>query len=296
MEKLATELWDEFLEQPLTDAEPELSGFLSALPARTDGESVLVDTRRLIAARRMLKLCRYIERAASGWITPRSSLGGGALELDRAKGRAMFRFSAEFYSLMSKPGASHQKANRRWAWFRGMWGGCGSLYEPQQGYYMALRIPAGRKCGNFIEQALRSVKVTPKVRINRGKTEYMIRDIEGVVTILSRMGCVRTSLLLEDTAVIRSVRGMANKMVNCDAANIASTLAAARSQIALVDTIDEHKLWSALPPHLAEIARIRRENPSASLRELGQILSKPVTKSTVEYRWKKLETVIGGKI
>jgi DNA-binding protein WhiA len=110
------------------------------------------------------------------------------------------------------------------------------------------------------------------------------------------MGLTRTSLLLENTAVIRSVRGMANKMVNCDAANIASTLVTARAQIALVDAIDEKGLWSMLPPHLAEIAVARRENPSASLRELGQILTKPVTKSTVEYRWKKLETVIGGKI
>ena len=161
---------------------------------------------------------------------------------------------------------------------------------------MALRVPAARKCGYFIESALRSAAVAPKVRINRGRTEYMIRDIEGVVTILSRMGLVRTSLLLEDKAVIRSVRGMANKMVNCDAANIASTLAAARLQIALVNAIDEKELWSKLPPQLAEIARVRRENPSASLRELGQILSKPVTKSTVEYRWKKLEAVIGKKI
>ena len=161
---------------------------------------------------------------------------------------------------------------------------------------MTLRAPAGRGCGDLIEPALRSAAVTPKIRINRGRTEYMVRDIEGVVTVLSRMGLVRTSLLLEDTAVIRSVRGMANKMVNCDSANIASTLAAARSQMALVDAIDGKKLWSELPPYLAEIARVRRENPSASFRELGQILSKPVTKSTVEYRWKKLETVIGGKI
>ena len=286
MEKLATELWDEFLEQSLTDAGPELSGFLSALPARNDGEYVLVDTRRLVAARRMLKLCRYME----------SGMNGGTLELDKSKGRATFRFPAEFYSLMSKPGAPLPKVKQRWAWFRGMWGGCGSLYEPRQGYYIALRVPAGRKCGSSIESALRSVSVTPKVRINRGRTEYMIRDIEGVVTILSKMGLVRTSLLLEDTAVIRSMRGIANKIVNCDAANIASTLAAARSQIALVDAIDENSLWHELPSHLAELARVRRENPSASLREMGQILSKPVSKSTVEYRWKKLVAVIDEKV
>ena len=292
MEKLVTELWDEFLEQPLTDAESELSGFLLVLPSRAEGEFVLVDTRRLIVARRMLKLCRYMENRMAS----RPSLGEGTLELDKAKGKAMFRLSAGFYSLMTNPIAGCQKVKRRWALFRGMWGGCGSLYEPHQGYYMAFRVPAGKKCGNLIESVLRSMMITPKVRINRGRTEYMIRDIEGVVTILSRMGLVRTSLLLEDTAVMRSVRGMANKMTNCDAANIASTLVAARSQIALVNAIDERGLWTILPPRLAEIAKIRRENPSASLRELGQILSKPVTKSTVEYRWKKLETIIGEKI
>ena len=286
MEKFSTELWYEFLEQPLVDAEQELSGFLSVLPARAEGESVLVDTRRLIAARRMLKLCRYV-----------SGMGGvGTLELDKARGKAMFRMPARFYYLFSTPREGKQKVKRRWAWFRGMWGGCGSLYKPQQGYYMVLRVPVETKCTVLIESALRSAAVIPKARINKGRTEYMIRDIEGVVTILSRMGLVRTSLLLEDTAVIRSVREMVNKMVNCDAANIASTLAAAKSQMTLVEKIDEKGLWSILPFHLAEIAKVRRENPSASLRELGQVLSKPVTKSTVEYRWKKLETVIGEKI
>jgi hypothetical protein len=33
----------------------------------------------------------------------------------------------------------------------------------------------------------------------------------------------------------------------------------------------------------------RLQNPSATLEELGKALSKPVTKSTVEYRWKKLK-------
>ncbi|MDR3076488.1 MAG: DNA-binding protein WhiA [Synergistaceae bacterium] len=284
MERLKTELWDEFLELPLTEARAELSGFLSVLPSWADGGNVLVDTRGLKVARRMLKLCRFLGEGYNG------SGGAGSLELDKNKGRAMFRIPRELYSLSAKP------ARKRWDWFRGVWGGCGALYTPQQGYYMALRVPGGRNCGASISSSLLSVSVVPRVRVKRSRTEFMIRDIEGVVTILSRMGLVRTSLLLEDTAVIRSVRGMANKMVNCDSANIASTLAAARTQIALVDAIDENGLWSELPPHLAEVARLRRENPSASLRELGQILSKPVSKSTVEYRWRKLVSVIGEKI
>jgi hypothetical protein len=283
MEKLENVLWDELLELPLTDAEPELSGFLAVLPARREGDFVLVDTRRLRVARRVLKLCRALD----GTEPDGTFRGYGSLELDKSRGRAIFRLPRELYSLGAKP------TIKKWAWFRGVWGGCGAFYLPRQGYYMTLRVPFGRNCGVFLESVLRSVSVAPKARLLRGSSEYAIRDIESIVTVLSRMGLVRSSLLLEEKAVIRSVRGAANKMVNCDSANIASTLAAARAQISLVNAIDENGLWNLLPPNLAEIARTRRENPSASLRELGQILTKPVSKSTVEYRWRKLEAIIG---
>jgi DNA-binding transcriptional regulator WhiA len=36
---------------------------------------------------------------------------------------------------------------------------------------------------------------------------------------------------------------------------------------------------------------IRLEYPSATLTELGQYLEKPVSKSTVKYRWKKLQLI-----
>jgi DNA-binding protein WhiA len=120
----------------------------------------------------------------------------------------------------------------------------------------------------------------------------MIRGLEDIVTVLAGMGLVRTSLVFEETAVLRSARGTANKLTNCDSANIGKTLEAARLQMRLVDALDAHGLWNAISPQLAEVARTRREPPSASLGELGQILSKPVSKSTVEYRWKKLEAFL----
>jgi DNA-binding transcriptional regulator WhiA len=47
-----------------------------------------------------------------------------------------------------------------------------------------------------------------------------------------------------------------------------------------------------MTPIQTELAAARRANPSASLGELGQMLSRPVSKSTVEYRWRKLESLI----
>jgi DNA-binding protein WhiA len=120
----------------------------------------------------------------------------------------------------------------------------------------------------------------------------MLRNQEQIVTCLLKMGLVKSSLILEETAIVRSIRSSVNKVINCDSANISKSIDAAASQLALIDRIDSEGLWDRLTPVQVELASIRRANPSASLSELGQLLTKPVSKSTVEYRWRKLESVI----
>jgi DNA-binding transcriptional regulator WhiA len=277
------EAWDEFLNLPVCDASPEIAGFLSVLPAKRDGDRVLVDTRKLVIARRIMKLVGGLSEGARREITPR---GGNFLELDKNRGRALLQIQSGAYSEINR------RASHKWAWFRGVWGGCGSLYLPRVGYYMSLRLPRGINREKKPAALLSSSGVSFAARNKRGRTEYMIRNLEDIVTVLAGMGLVRTSLMFEETAVLRSARGAANKMTNCDRANIGKTIEAARLQMRLVETLDEHGLWNEISPQLAEVARTRREYPSASLGELGQILSKPVSKSTVEYRWKKLEAFL----
>ncbi|MDR3165523.1 MAG: DNA-binding protein WhiA [Synergistaceae bacterium] len=285
MKNYLAEAWDEFINLPICDAPSEFSGFLSALPAKRDGDCVLVDTRKLVIARRIMKLAGGLSTETREKVIPRY---GNFLELDKSRGRALFRVQGGAYSEMN------QRTFRKWAWFRGVWGGCGSLYLPRVGYYMSLRPPRGRDCEKRLSAILRSSGVNAGARSKRGRTEYMIRNLEDIVTVLAGMGFVRTSLMFEETAVLRSARGTANKLTNCDRANIGKALDAARLQMRLVDALDEKGLWDAISPQLAEVARTRREHPSASLGELGQILSKPVSKSTVKYRWKKLEAFLAG--
>jgi hypothetical protein len=279
------ETWDELLNLPVSDAPSEFAGFLSVLPAKWDGDRVLVDTQKLVIARRIMKLIGDLSEETRHEIIPR---GGNFLDLDKNRGRALLQIQSEAYTYTR----IYPRKPRKWAWFRGVWGGCGSLYLPRVGYYMSLRLPAGMNSEKRLSAILRSAGVSAGVRSKRNRTEYMIRGLEDIVTILAGMGLVRTSLMFEETAVLRSARGMANKITNCDRANIGKTIEAAKLQMRLVETLDKHRLWNEISPQLAEVARTRREHPSASLGELGQILSKPVSKSTVEYRWKKLEAFL----
>ena len=88
------------------------------------------------------------------------------------------------------------------------------------------------------------------------------------------------------------MRNRANKLVNCDSANINKSLAVAQNQLQTIKKLETQGLVETLPEHLKELVFLRKENPSATLGELGQFLSRPITKSTVKYRWRKLEEVL----
>lgn len=213
--------------------------------------------------------------------------------MDRAQGKARFRIAASSYRAFLSERERLGKGEL-WSWARGVWAGCGAFYLPRSGYYMTFRLPDSGQVGAWLEKTFRSARITAGSRVKQGKRELMLRDQGQIVTCFARMGLARSSLLLEETAIIRSLKNRANKLVNCDEANINKSLDAARAQLEIVEQIDALWLWEKLSPELAELARVRRENPSASLRELGQILNKPVSKSTVEYRWRKLETILRG--
>lgn len=293
MEKINTLIWDELVNLPAPAPGAELLGFLETLPRSFQGTDVLLACPKLVIGRRIIKLWRGLNEGLFN-ATITTITGNGALVLDKGRGKASFKLpKALFEELISFRPRRYRDGN--WFWFRGVWSGCGAMYLPQSGYYMVLRVKDRLGLGGRIAGFLRKVGIEPGIRMRQGRIEYMIRDQEEIVTCLLKMELVRSSLLLEEAAIVRSVRSRANKLVNCDTANINKSLHAARAQQELVDKLDEEGLWERLSPELAELAMMRREKPSASLSELGQYLSKPVSKSTVMYRWKKLDTLIRGE-
>ena len=77
-------------------------------------------------------------------------------------------------------------------------------------------------------------------------------------------------------------------MVNCETANLAKTVDAAVKQINAIKKLQETGKFNELPDNLKELAKLRVENPEASLTELGQMLKEPIGKSGVNYRLKSI--------
>jgi hypothetical protein len=113
------------------------------------------------------------------------------------------------------------------------------------------------------------------------------------VALLVKTNLHRTSLELEQKALLRALRDTANKIVNCDAANIRKSLEAAQRQIEIANEILAMKKYIKVPESYIDLAEKRIANPTATLKELGLLLERPVSKSTIEYRWKKMEEMLG---
>ena len=91
-----------------------------------------------------------------------------------------------------------------------------------------------------------------------------------------------------NTKIYKDIRNKANRIANCDAANIDTVVKAAMKQIDDIKLIDKAVGLDTLSEELREVAQIRIENIDMSLQEIGENLSEPISRSGVNHRFQKL--------
>jgi DNA-binding protein WhiA len=102
------------------------------------------------------------------------------------------------------------------------------------------------------------------------------------------MGAARQSLELMNVKVYKDLRNKANRVTNCETANIEKTVNASSNQVEAIKRLIKTHGLEVLPEDLREIAELRLQNPEVSLRELGEMLGLPLSRSGVNHRLKKL--------
>ena len=91
--------------------------------------------------------------------------------------------------------------------------------------------------------------------------------------------------------IFKDVRNKANRLANCDSANIDKVVNAALKQIDNIKIIAETVGLNSLTPELREVAELRLENTDMSLQEIGNSLKTPISRSGINHRFKKLEKI-----
>ena len=87
------------------------------------------------------------------------------------------------------------------------------------------------------------------------------------------------------------MRNNVNRIVNCETANLSKTVNAAVRQVENIKLIQQKMGINQLPQNLQQIALLRVENEDLTLKELGELLYPPISKSGVNHRLKKIEDI-----
>ena len=102
------------------------------------------------------------------------------------------------------------------------------------------------------------------------------------------MGASNASLELMNVKILKDIRNKANRLTNCESANIDKTVAASAVHVEAVKRIVAAGGLTLLPEELRELAGLRLENPELSLRELGELLVPPLSRSGVNHRLRRI--------
>ena len=180
--------------------------------------------------------------------------------------------------------------NSVFAFIAGAFLSCGSVTEPIKEYHLEFAVPY-RELAADLTELLVSVGVNAKYAERKNAYGIYLKDSEAIEDLLTLMGATMSSIDLMNVKIYKDVRNKANRIANCDAANIERTLRASEKQIEDIEYIMHTEGLDSLTPELKNMAELRVENPDVSLKELGEMLDKPIGRSGANHRLKKLSEI-----
>lgn len=167
---------------------------------------------------------------------------------------------------------------------------CGSVNDPEKEYHLEFKVPDGQLAADLSE-ILEDIDINARTAQRRGQHIVYIKGSESIEDTLTFMGAKQCTLDLMNVKIYKDVRNKANRIANCDNANIDKVVAAAMKQIEDIIFISKTKGLESLTDELREVAELRLENTGMSLQEIGENLSVPISRSGVNHRFKKLAKI-----
>ena len=181
----------------------------------------------------------------------------------------------------------------RKACLRGIFLASGTITDPEKSYHLEFSCSSQILAGDVKKLINSFVDLHAKVSARKKNYAVYVKEAEQIIDILAIMGAHSQIFAFEDVRITKEIRNKANRINNCDNANIDKTLKAAEKQLSWIHKIQETKGLALLPDKLREVAVLRLENPEATLQELADMMDPPMKKSGLNNRFRKIEELAG---
>ena len=164
----------------------------------------------------------------------------------------------------------------------------GTITNPQREYNLEFISPRYHLILD-LEALLMGRGFAPKHIRRKGLNVLYFKASEQIEDMLTFMGASGAALEIMNLKVYKDLRNKANRITNCETANIDKTVSASGQTLAAIAYLKQHGAFETLPQQLRETAELREAYPDVSLKELAEHFQPPISKSGLSHRMKKLE-------
>ena len=176
------------------------------------------------------------------------------------------------------------------AFIRGAFLACGSVTDPEKTYHLEFAVSYRNLCMDICRmiREIQDCDISVKMLTRNGAYIAYIEDSEQITDLLTYMGAVVASMNVMGTKALKQVRNIANRRANSEIANLQKTASASAHQIKAINKLKKNGKYNLLSEELKEVAQLRYDYPELTLRELGEKLSPPISRSGVNHRLEKI--------
>ncbi|MFO8059334.1 MAG: DNA-binding protein WhiA [Bacillota bacterium] len=179
------------------------------------------------------------------------------------------------------------------AYLRGSFLGGGSISDPKSGYHMEIRCHS-RGNARLLCETLARLGIRAHLTDGGDGPLVYVKDAESTADFLRAVGAPGALFRLEDVRIVKDLRNRINRLVNSETANMTKSIRASLDQLRDIERLDP-ELRAGLSARTRELVELRVNHPHASLRELGDMMRPPVSKSTVEYHFRKIRSLVSAR-
>ncbi len=176
------------------------------------------------------------------------------------------------------------------AFVRGVFLSCGSVSDPEKSYHAEFCVPHKNLSVDLckILSEVTECSFTPKTVLRGGNYVVYFKGSEQICDLLTYIGAPISSMEIMGAKAVKQVRNKVNRQTNGEVANLNKVANASAKQLEAISYIQRTRGIESLPDDLKEIAYLRLENPEMSLRDLGQNLNPPISRSGANHRIQRL--------
>lgn len=164
----------------------------------------------------------------------------------------------------------------------------GTVTDPAKQYHLEFSFET-KKERDAVLELLKNEGFEMTEAERKGREILYVKDSSKIEDFFAMIGATTVAFDLMNTKIIHEMRGTANRLMNCDIANINKSIAAAEQLVSMISEMEKSGYLKSLPAELYATAKLRLENTQASMAELGAMHEPQISKSGVNHRLEKIK-------